>query len=271
MRLLRAIAGACLASWVCVAAAATAAAAELQLDLLTGPELQSRIAAGTVTVLVPIGGTEQNGPHMALGKHNLRVQRLAERIAERLGDAVVAPLVAYVPEGSVSPPSGHMRYSGTISIPQPAFESLLEGAALSLCHHGLSEVVLLGDHGGYQDALARVAARVRPPPAAKACRVTALRAYYELSSADHARRLRARGHSDAEIGRHAGLADTSLMMAIDSALVRPALLATAAGAPGVSGDPRQAAAALGQEAVERIVDGSVAAIRSARIPIRKTP
>lgn len=246
-------------------------AVALQLDAMTGPELQARIAAGATTVLVPIGGTEQNGPHMALGKHNLRVQRLAERIAERLGQAVVAPLVAYVPEGSIDPPSGHMRFSGTISIPVAAFESVLEGAARSLCQHGLHDVVLLGDHGGYRDSLARVAARVG---SAGRCRVHALPEYYRLSSADHARWLSERGHASAEIGRHAGLADTSLMMAIDRSMVRADALAGASGAPGVDGDPRQASAVLGEAAVERIVEGSVVALRAALArgrPRQRTP
>ncbi len=236
---------------------------------MTSPELGASIAAGTKTVLLPIGATEQNGSHMALGKHNVRVLRLAERIARRLGATVVAPVLAYAPDGEVEPPSGHMRHVGTISIPVVAFESLLEGAARSLCRHGLRDVVLLGDHGGYQRSLERVAARFDATRAAKArattgtCRVHALREYYQLATLDHARWLRERGHSDAEIGQHAGLADTSLTMAIDPTLVRTAALAHAAGAPGVDGDPRKASAALGEAAVQRIVEGSVAALRSA--------
>ncbi len=250
------------------AAGAFAAAAPLQLDAMTSPELAARIAAGTTTALLPIGATEQNGPHMVLGKHNVRAQRLAERIAERLGNAVVAPLLAYAPEGDVDPPSGHMRYAGTISIPVAAFEALLEGAARSLCRHGLHDVVLLGDHGGYQASLARVAARLGARRAARPastsqrpCRVHALATYYELATVDHARWLRERGYTESEIGRHAGLADTSLAWAIDPGLVRQAALASAASVPGVSGDPSRASAALGQSAVERIVEGSVAALR----------
>ena len=84
------------------AAPGAATAAELSsvfLEDLSSRELADRIAAGTTTVLVPIGGTEQNGPHMVLGKHNVRVRVLAEQIAERLGNALVAPVLAYVPEG----------------------------------------------------------------------------------------------------------------------------------------------------------------------------
>ena len=80
------------------------------LEELTWTELRAFVRAGKTTILLPIGGTEQNGPHMALGKHNARVKALAERIAKNLGNALVAPVLSYVPEGSVQPPTGHMRF-----------------------------------------------------------------------------------------------------------------------------------------------------------------
>ncbi|MBV9152357.1 MAG: creatininase family protein, partial [Alphaproteobacteria bacterium] len=69
------------------------------LEELTWTELRDQIRAGKTTVIVPIGGTEQNGSHMALGKHNFRVRFLSEKIARMLGNALVAPVIAYVPEG----------------------------------------------------------------------------------------------------------------------------------------------------------------------------
>src|SRR5215470_17939823 len=75
------------------------------IDELTWTELRELIAAGKTTILVPIGGTEQNGPHMVLGKHNVRARVLAEKIAQALGNALVAPVMAYVPEGSIHPPA----------------------------------------------------------------------------------------------------------------------------------------------------------------------
>ncbi len=238
----------------------TAQAAPLQLEALTSTELHARIAAGTTIALVPIGGTEQNGPHMVLGKHNVRVRVLAEQIAQRLGNALVAPVMAYVPEGRIDPPEAHMRYAGTLSIPEPAFEALLEGAALSLCRHGFRDVVLLGDHGGYQKSEQRVAARIRR----NGCRVHAVIEYYRASQQGHAKLLAARGFPAAEIGEHAGLADTSLALAVDPALVREEWLgrsSTSAERPGVSGDPRRASAELGRLGAAHIVDETVAVIR----------
>lgn len=237
-------------------APACARAAGPWLDELTSSELRDRIAAGTTTVLVPIGGTEQNGAHLALGKHNVRVRALAARIAEQLGGTVVAPVVAYVPEGDIDPPTQHMRYSGTVSVPTAAFESVLEGAARSFYRHGFRHIVLLGDHGGYQGSLQRVADKLNRSLGRPA--VIALREYYAAAREfDHM--LAARGYTPQEIGRHAGLSDTALAWAVDASLVRPQSLRPI---DGVIGDPRRAGAELGREGVEHIVAASVAAIRA---------
>src|ERR1700759_4327991 len=129
---------------------AAPAPATVLLDELTWTELRDEIKAGKTTIIVPVGGTEQSGPHIVLGKHNVRARVLAARIATSLGNALVAPVIAYVPEGAIDPPAGHMRFAGTISIPEAAFEATLEGAARSLRQAGFRDIVLIGDHGGYQ-------------------------------------------------------------------------------------------------------------------------
>ncbi len=260
------------AAWLCAAGLAmpvraAAPSASVQLEDLTWTELRARVAAGVTTVLVPLGGTEQSGPQIALGKHNARVRALAERIALRLGDAIVAPVVAYVPEGDIAPPTQHMRWPGTISIPVPAFEATLEGAARSLLAHGLCHVVFLPDHGGYLASVARAAQQVnRGRPAPKAgCGALALSEYYRASEADFAKVLKAKGFTAAEIGIHAGLADTALTLATAPSLVRTdaATLASGVDREGAAGDPRRATAALGRAGVDHVVEASVAAIRAA--------
>jgi creatinine amidohydrolase/Fe(II)-dependent formamide hydrolase-like protein len=246
------------------AVVATSASAGVYLEEMTSPELRDRIAAGATTALVPIGGTEQSGPHIVLGKHNVRARALAGRIAAKLGDAVVAPVVAYVPEGAIAPPAAHMRFAGTISIPDAAFEAVLESTAKSLCQHGIRDVFFLGDHGGYQGNEAKAAARVNRTGG---CRAHALGAYYDAATATFNADLKQRGYTDAEIGTHAGLADTALSLAVDPALVRPAQIAAGnrdGVRAGVHGDPTRATADLGRVGIGRIVDASVAAIRAAR-------
>ncbi|MBV8634488.1 MAG: creatininase family protein, partial [Burkholderiaceae bacterium] len=130
------------------AMSAAAQPASVFLEDLTWTELKQQVAAGKTTILIPIGGTEQSGPYMALGKHNVRARMLAQRIAEKLGNALVAPVIAYVPEGTVNPPTAHMRFPGTITVSDEVFEKTLESAARSFKLHGFRDVVFLGDHGG---------------------------------------------------------------------------------------------------------------------------
>ncbi len=243
------------------------ASSTVYLEEMTSPELRDRIAGGATVALVPIGGTEQNGPHMVLGKHNVRVHVLAGRIARSLGHAVVAPVISYVPEGSASPPQAHMRFAGTLSVPEPVFEGVLEGAVRSLVQHGFRTVVFLGDHGGYQKCEERVAARLnRPGAGLQGARVVALREYYEVTQTRYVVDLKSAGFAEAEIGTHAGLADTSLTLAVDPALVRASLLPASrkwTPSDGVYGNPARASADLGQIGVQRIVESSVQAIRAA--------
>ena len=247
-------------------AARAAAPATVFIDDLTWTELRAEIAAGKTTIIVPVGGTEQNGPHMTLGKHNVRVTALAQRIAQALGNALVAPTVAYVPEGSVDPPAAHMRFPGTITIPDATFEKLVEYAARSFKLHGFRDIVLIGDHGTYRKSLKAVADRLDREWRSTPVRVHALDEYYAAFETLFTQALARRGYRTDEIGTHAGLADTSLAMAIDPRLVRADKLRSAqpgSRADGVYGDPRRASAELGQEGIELIVSTSVGAIRRA--------
>lgn len=242
------------------------ASATVQLEEMTSPELRDRVAAGATVALIPIGGTEQNGPHMVLGKHNVRVKWLATQIARKLGHTVVAPVISYVPEGSIHPPAAHMRFAGTLSIPDAAFDAMLEGAARSLIQHGFQTVVFLGDHGGYQKNLDRVATKLnRDGAGLGGARVLALKEYYQAAQTGFVADLKAHGFSEAEIGTHAGLADTALTLAVDPSLVRQDVLSTSrkwTQSDGVYGDPHRATADIGQTGVQRIVESSVQAIRT---------
>ena len=235
------------------------------IEDMTWVEVRDAQRAGKTTIIIPVGGTEQNGPHMALGKHNVRAHMLAGRIATALGNALVAPVLAYVPEGNITPPTAHMRFTGTISISDDTFKSLLDSAARSFKQNGFSDVVLIGDHGGYQNQLKAVAAKLNKDWAG-AAQAHFISDYYRATQTTYIKALHAQGISDAQIGTHAGTADTALLMAVDPNGVRADLLAAAARegvSTGTSGDPRAATAALGQLGVDAMVSESVAAIKAA--------
>jgi creatinine amidohydrolase len=160
-----------------------------------------------------------------------------------------------------------MRYPGTITTPDDAFQKVLEWAARSFKQHGFRNIVLLGDHGGTQAGQKAAAARLNREWAAGGARVHAIEEYYRAAETEVPRLLRARGYSDAELGRHAGLTDTALMLATDARLVRADRLRPGSPGDGVDGDPSRATAELGRAGVELIVTRTVEAIRKS-IPTR---
>ncbi len=108
-------------------------------------------------MIVATGGIEQNGPYLALGKHNYILRATTEAIARKLGNALVAPIVPFVPEGGIDPPSGHMLYPGTISLREETFRALLTDIAESLRVHGFRNIVFLADSGGNPGGMIAVA------------------------------------------------------------------------------------------------------------------
>jgi creatinine amidohydrolase len=235
------------------------------LEELTWTDVRDATQAGKTTIIVPIGGTEQSGPHMALGKHNARVKQLAGRIAAALGNAIVAPVVAYVPEGQTSPPTAHMRFPGTITVPEDVFEKTLESAGRGFRLHGFKDIVFIGDHGGYQKSMKKAADALNREWAKTSVRAHAIEEYYRALDTDFSQSLKGKGFTDAEIGEHAGLADTSLALAIDANLVRADRLkaATKGKADGVHGDPRRATAEIGKAGLDLTVERTVEAIKKA--------
>jgi creatinine amidohydrolase len=250
---------------VLVQAAAAQTPRTVFLEDLTWTEVRDQVQAGKTTIIIPIGGTEQSGPDVALGKHNARVKVLSQRIAEGLGNALVAPVIAYVPEGGYAPPTSHMRFPGTITVPDEVFEQTLASAANSFRVHGFKTIVFLGDHGGYLNDVKRVTAQLDKSWAGGPARAFLPPEYYEASSDGFAEQLRRHGFRDDEIGTHAGLADTSLQLAVAPQMVRLDRLRTGpklGAADGVyGGDPRRSSAELGQTDTDSIVARTVAAIK----------
>lgn len=245
---------------------AAAAQASMFLEDLTWTELRAEIAAGTTTIIIPIGGTEQSGPHMALGKHNARVKFLAEKIAAKLGHTLVAPVISYVPEGDIEPPTAHMKFPGTITISDATFNQMLESAAKSFKHAGFKTVVFIGDHGSYQSNETAVAEKLNKLWKLSGTRAFAAVEYYALAQGAYVEVLIKKGYPELEIGTHAGLADTALQLATVPNMVRREKLTTVENfsvANGVyGGNPKNASVKLGQIGVDLIVDGTVTAIQN---------
>jgi creatinine amidohydrolase len=235
------------------------------MEAMTWTEIRDAIAAGRKVAIVPIGGTEQNGPHMVLGKHNYIVTFAAGLLANRLGNALVAPTLQYVPEGNYTRPSFGDK-PGVISLLQPAYEQVLDAAARSLKVHGFTDILLIGDSGGNQSGMTNVATALNAEWAGSGVRVHALTDYYQQGRVlirDYLQKTF--GWSEQVVGSHAGTSDTSQLLYVFSDGVRPDRLAVNGGSPtsGVNGDPTKATAEIGKVAIDFKVNAALAQFRGA--------
>jgi creatinine amidohydrolase len=155
-----------------------AASDAIHIEEMTWLEVRDAIADGKTTAIVGTGGIEQNGPYVASGKHNFVLSATTEAIARELGDALLAPVVQWVPEGSIEPPSGHMRYHATISVREETFVALLTDIARSLAVHGFTDIVLIGDSGGNRRGMQTVEEQLNAEWADGPARVHYIPEYY---------------------------------------------------------------------------------------------
>ena len=218
-----------------------------QLAELTWEEAQDR---ASWLLVVPVGSTEQHGPHLPLSTDTDLAVALADRLAARRQDVVVGPAVPYGASGE------HQDFAGTLSIGQAALELLLVELGRSA---GLSftRVLLLNGHGGNLEPLDRAVHRLR----------------------GEGRDVRAWGprwRGDA----HAGRSETSIQLALGARMRGERAQAGAAGelrdllpalregglravsSNGVLGDPAGASAAEGRELLDRAADDLAAYVDS---------
>ncbi|MFP4529765.1 MAG: creatininase family protein [Halodesulfurarchaeum sp.] len=110
-------------------------------------------AAGAELALLPVGSTEQHGPHAPLGTDFLAAERVANETADRMADPVVV-----APPIPVGVSEEHGQFTGTLWVSPDTFRSYVREVAESLVHHGWDRIVLVNGHGGNVPALGEVAA-----------------------------------------------------------------------------------------------------------------
>lgn len=243
-----------------LAGSAAAQPGSVMIEDLTWPEVTSAIVAGKTTAIYYAGSTEQNGPHLAIGKHNFVAQYAARRIAEELGNALVYPIMPFALTGDPVKKTDHMKFPGSVSLSPATFGAVAREVAASAISAGFRNVFLMGDHGGGQDVLKKVAAELDGKWATKGVRVRYVPDLYYKSQEQVRRHLAQRGMA---AGEHAGNPDTSEILFIDKnkRWVRRDKLAPGDRANGVDGDPRQASSELGKVFIEFKVASAVAQIR----------
>jgi creatinine amidohydrolase/Fe(II)-dependent formamide hydrolase-like protein len=225
------------------------------VDELTWEENRDAMKAGKTVFIVPIGGTEKNGYHMVLGKHNYTVTHAANLMARKLGNALVVPTLQYVPEGNPD-----RQNPGAISLPSPAYDAVLDAVARSLKAHGATDILFIGDSGGNQQGMTDTAAKLNEEWKGGTTKVYALTAYYN-EGREHYRAWMdaAFGYSDDIIGSHAGISDTAQMLHVRPAGIRKNMLMPWGGPKdsGVSGDPTKATAEIGRMGIQFKINAAI--------------
>ena len=233
------------------------------LEEMTWMEVRDALRAGKTTAIIATGGVEQNGPYLVTGKHNVILRETTEAIARELGNALVAPIVPFVPEGEIHPPSGHMLYPGTISVREATFEALLADIAGSLKAHGFTEVILLGDSGGNQEGMAAVAVELGAAWEGSGTGIHYIPEYYD--NPRWIAWLEERGVVEEIEGLHDDVRHASIMALVDPTFIR-AEERRKAGLFRINGielDPLDETLALARELVAYQTTVTVEAIRGA--------
>ena len=249
----------------------------VEFEMMTWREVKQALESGKTTALVYNGGTEQRGPQNVNGGHTLIGREVARRMAEKLGNAIVAPVLPF----SVN--NASEKLPGTIGLTGQLFADINEQVAEQLIITGFKNVVLMGDHGGGQKELGEVARKLDAKYSGKGIRVVFCDAVYTGTKehpgaqTDFEQWLADHGYPS---GGHAGVSDTSEMLYLggDKGWVRKDLLPTAAGDPvlkpgerrdpnakridnGITGDARRSTADLGKRFIDMKVDYGVKQIR----------
>jgi creatinine amidohydrolase len=246
----------------------------VDIELMTYPEIYSAIHDhGKTTVLVYNGGTEQRGPHAVLGGHTLMAHAIAPMIARKLGNALVAPVLPFSvnPAGGVDP-----RMPGGIELSPDLFQKVNEAVVDSMVKNGFKNIVLMGDHGGGQVELNRLATAMDAKYGPQGTHVYFCGDLYEKSRQEFAGWLTSKG---LPLSNHAGISDTSTMLYLQPERERwvRRIYKTTMGDPvlppgqqpnpnvprvnnGVSGDPRPSTSDIGRLVVDMKVNNAVAEI-----------
>lgn len=193
-----------------------------QLSDMTWPEVADAVAQGKRTVILPLGATEQHGPHLPLGTDSFRAAALAERLAQKLANTLIAPAVP------IGCSDEHWGFAGLLSLNHETLAQIIVDCAQRMRAWGVQRLILLSAHGGNGQALALAQARL-------AQQLPELEVWIPEDLTQLPDTLlaiaRADGITPEAVGLHAGEGETSEMLHL-----RPDLVRLARVEPGYAGD-----------------------------------
>src|SRR5713101_1420910 len=181
-----------------------AAGSLVEFEMMTWPEVKQAIHEhGKTTVLIYNGGTEQRGPQNVNGGHTLMARATTKAIAEKLGNAIAAPVLPF------SPNEARADLPGTIGLTPALFTAVNEQVAEQLIKTGFKNIVLMGDHGGGQKELKEIAQKLDTKYTGQGIRVVYCDEVYQKAQDDFDKWCADHGYG---YGGHANISDTSEMI-----------------------------------------------------------
>ena len=185
---------------------------EIVLEHMHWPDVRAALDAGKTTAVFACGAVEQHGPHLPLFTDAEHGTRLAEGVARRLGNALVAPTIR------IGCSEHHMAFPGTISLRADTLEAICHDYCVSLAHHGFTRLCIIPSHGGNFAPLAAMRERLQ----AAAGEGTRVLIYTDLGPviAVWKRVVEEVSGLGARVGGHADIAESSVMLALHPTLVR---------------------------------------------------
>lgn len=238
----------------------------MMLERMTSPEVRRAIESGSTVAIVACGAVEQHGPHLPLFMDAEHGTRLAEELAHRLGNALVAPTIR------IGCSEHHMNFAGTLTVSEATLKALCQDYCVSLARHGFRFIFFVPTHGGNFGPLARMLPRLNQAvgPSARVEAFTDLHAQIELWRTV----LEDEAGLGSAVGGHADIAESSIMLAMHPELVleeradagfsgplTPEVLQRvfrdgidAVSPNGILGDARGMSAAIGHRCIAKTAD-----------------
>lgn len=246
---------------------------QFRLELMSFEDVSEALSRGYTTVLVPCGAVEQHGPHLPLCMDADHADALADKIADALGDALIAPTI------KIGCSAHHLVFPGTVSLRPETFEAICLDYCTSLAKHGFRRILLFSGHIGNFPVFQHMLPRLRQSMP-DGIEVDAFTDSIGWIGTWRNAVMKAGGDPD-RVGGHADIAETSLMMVIRPDSVRPDKFeAGYVGAiseqqlhamwkngiksithNGIIGDPHGASVAIGERCLQAIADLLVGAFR----------
>ena len=235
----------------------------LWIEELTYLEVRDAMKSGKTTALVFAGSTEQNGPYLPGGKHQYAIRLVAESIARKLGNALIAPVIAL----EAGNPENPFLEWGSLYLSAATYQAVVRDIAMSLKSQGFKHVVLMGDSGGNTAGMRAVAEELSAKWAGTAT-IHHIPEYYNWTSRGGVRQFVIDNGIPEKInadGIHDEYGLTAVMMAYDPKMVRleERVAAGKTTINGVSILPKEKTIEMGRKIVEFRATTAVDAIRKA--------